>query len=486
MAGNVIKEFLVSLGFQVDKSSEKGFTDGIGKATIAVAGIGAAAIAAGALVTKFVSGIASELAPLQHLANRTDTAAGEIDRLGYIASLTDSSVQAVNSTMDQLSMIMGEAATGLGRGAKAFEHFGLSVKKQDGTMKSTTEMLSEVGDYIKDMDRPSQLSVLRRLGIDPTMINMLTGDMAALSAEYETLYSGLGLDMDDAAQASADFMDSQFKLKFVFDALKKSVAAEFMPQLMRGMDSLRKGLIENLPKIMAVVKPIMGGILSVAGAIITLGARAGAVIGKVIEWLWNVSKATNHWVLIIGGVIAAWKLLNLTFLLSPIGMILALSAALLLLYDDFMTWKEGGKSLIDWGAWATEIDIVIEYFKVLWDWIDMAVSGITNALIALIQVLTGDFSGAWETVQFQVEKFMDVVGKAANLIKKVGGYFGIGDGAMPDIPASAGAGGGATVNQTINNNIQSTDPEATGRAAARETTKGIQDVQRNMTAVPAY
>jgi hypothetical protein len=57
---------------------------------------------------------------------------------------------------------------------------------------------------------------------------------------------------------------------------------------------------------------------------------------------------------------------NLSFLLSPIGIILALGAALLLLYDDWKTWKEGGKSAIDWGSkTGTAIKTVVTGLRVL-------------------------------------------------------------------------------------------------------------------------
>lgn len=39
------------------------------------------------------------------------------------------------------------------------------------------------------------------------------------------------------------------------------------------------------------------------------------------------------------------KALRLAFLMSPIGIIVALAAAIAMLWDDYKTWKEGGKSL---------------------------------------------------------------------------------------------------------------------------------------------
>jgi hypothetical protein len=35
-------------------------------------------------------------------------------------------------------------------------------------------------------------------------------------------------------------------------------------------------------------------------------------------------------------------------------------AAIALLWEDYQTWKEGGKSLIDWGKWKPEVDAALK------------------------------------------------------------------------------------------------------------------------------
>jgi hypothetical protein len=52
---------------------------------------------------------------------------------------------------------------------------------------------------------------------------------------------------------------------------------------------------------------------------------------------------------------------------SPVTWVLALAAALLLLYDDYKTWKEGGKALIDWAAWQPQIEQAKKVFVWLRD-----------------------------------------------------------------------------------------------------------------------
>ena len=53
---------------------------------------------------------------------------------------------------------------------------------------------------------------------------------------------------------------------------------------------------------------------------------------------------------------------------------MSVAAALLLLYDDYKTWKEGGKSLIDWSKW--EPDIIKA--KAAIDWIIAHLTDLAN------------------------------------------------------------------------------------------------------------
>lgn len=99
-------------------------------------------------------------------------------------------------------------------------------------------------------------------------------------------------------------------------------------------------------------------------------------VSDFVEKLGGMDLALNHLMDTLKplgaalGVLAGLKALAL--LTTPIGMTLALAAAIGLLYDDFMTWKRGGESLIDWEEWEPAIkqamdaiDWVIDKFKEL-------------------------------------------------------------------------------------------------------------------------
>ena len=350
MSSETIKEFLVGLGFQVDEGGLQKFNQGITKATIAVTAIGTAAVAAAGMFTSFVAGVANKFDAVGDLADRVNTTAEEILRLGYVATLSGSSVEAANSSIENLSRIAGEAALGVGRGAAAFKEFGISAKDQNGNLKDTSVLLAEVGDKIKDMGRGEQIAVLQKLGIDPTMIGVLTSDISGLAEEFNQLYKNAGIDANKAAEQSGEFNDSMDRLGMTFDAIKSAVGLKFMGQLRMGIDTLRKFLVENMPKIINAVSPIINLVLRIAEAFIKIVGRIGSAVGAIIGFLGDLNDKTNGWAGYILAAAAAWKFLNLSFLASPIGILLSLAAVVALLIDDFLTFKEGGDSLIDWGS----------------------------------------------------------------------------------------------------------------------------------------
>ncbi|MBM4311871.1 MAG: phage tail tape measure protein [Deltaproteobacteria bacterium] len=466
MAGEVIKEFLVSLGFKVDSAGQKGFTDGIGKATLAVAGIGAATVAAAGAISGFVHSVAKEIDLLGDLGDRTNIAVSEIERLDFAAVLAGGTAGAFKSSLESFNRTMGQAALGVGRGAMTFEKFGLSAKKVNGEMKTTTEMFSDVSAYIKDMSRQEQMGVLQRLGLDPSLIGMLTTDMAALTAEYDALAGSVGYNADEAALLSANFMDAKDRIKYAIDVLRKSIAMQFMPQLTRAMESLRKGMVANLPRIIAIVKPILGGLLKITGAMLQLGGRVAEIIGSIDKKILAGIAIVLLWRNAITLVTKAWAILNSTFLMSPLGIVLALSAAILLLYDDFKVWQEGGESFFNW---EPLINGAIRAVVWLTDKVRILTEAAMKAVNYIKELFTFDFS--------KLTSFSGIKGILDNAF---------GPGGSGSIGSRHPVAGNATVNQTITQNIQSTDPMAAGRESARENDKAIKYAARYMTPQGAF
>jgi hypothetical protein len=72
--------------------------------------------------------------------------------------------------------------------------------------------MAEVGDKIKDLSSQEQVAVLTRLGIDPTLVKTLKGDIKGLKSEFNSLYKSVGINAEKAGEQSEAFNDSVTKL----------------------------------------------------------------------------------------------------------------------------------------------------------------------------------------------------------------------------------------------------------------------------------
>ncbi|HWI02396.1 MAG TPA: hypothetical protein VNT52_00960 [Acidimicrobiales bacterium] len=522
----VIKEFLVGLGFEVDDASMAAFNRGVADATLRVAALGAAVTAAAGAVFAGVTKIAGNLDSLSDTAALLNETADAIDRVTYAATLNDSSVDAARASLLALNETAGQAAMGLGRGKQYFDQLGISVKDSNGRLKGASALMAELGEKIKDLDRGQQLGILKGLGIDRTMLATITGGLASVQAEVDEVYKATGLNINQAAADASDYMDEIGRMTFLIGAMGKAVAHKFMGPIREGMARMRKTLLENMPRIIAVVVPIIDLLLRIASAFFSLAGRAASAIGTVLGWLGKANDATNGWAGYILAAAAAWKFLNLSFLASPLGLILSLAAALALLLDDLLTFREGGDSLIDWNSkFGTGLKITlgllggaaaafaaVKTATLAWGAAVAAVNGVLAAaravvlafnlvlyanpiglVIAAIAALIA--AGAllianWDTVKAWFSSFFDWLtsgfDKVASMGRAVAGIFGGGKSApaLTPSPATAatvaGAGGAQTISQKTDIHVHGVkDAEGAARATASAQRGVNADLARN-------
>src|SRR3954471_6907186 len=128
------------MGIQVDQSS-------FSRAEAAISKVkkGLVALATGYGAKKaydFVQGtfenIAKGASDLQHLAEKTGTAVGELQELQYAAKMADVDAGSLQMALVHLARSADEAATTGGASGAAFMRLGLQVKDGGGKLKSTS------------------------------------------------------------------------------------------------------------------------------------------------------------------------------------------------------------------------------------------------------------------------------------------------------------------------------------------------------------
>lgn len=354
-----------------------------------------AAIAAGSVAVA-IQRTADKFNDLGDVVSRVGNATvKELDRLGYVAELTGSDANTATASFENLSRTIGEAAQGIGRGAQVFEKLGLSAKDAQGNVKTTTQVLDEIKVKIKDLSKAEQSAYIQRLGLDRSMIGMLTSDTTEIIDQYNKRTEALGINVDEAAELGAKYNDAIKVTKRGFDDIITAFVLRVLPSITTAIERVSKLIDENAGLIKSYVEPIAAAVS--IGADLVTGFITG--VGKLF-------KVLGKWPVYIGAVTVAWKLLNAVFKASPIGRIITLVMGLVtaigLLIDDYETWKEGGKSLFGdlWGY----VEKFANGLMFVWDKLAGLLEHGCKEIAALFKGLfTFDFSDAIAESQ----KFMD-------------------------------------------------------------------------------
>lgn len=384
-----------------------------------------------------------------------------------------------------------------------------SLAKFNKAITSATVRVAALYGSIKIMAAANTLAITKmsesfeQLGYEYRIIAPAINKALVLRRELLKAYAAAGINLTQVIQNSIKLNMSIAKTKFALEALYKSVGSRFFELLTKQSDAFRKKLYENMPRIQNALERFVKFIFKAFEATTTLGLRLWSILSRVYDFFVMLDKATEGWSTIILGVVAAWKLLNLSFLATPLGMIITGLVALLALFDDFKTWQEGGESLFNWTDFVPVIEIVSNAVKSLRDVLGSLLDIVGRLLLAFSQLFSGDFSGFFDSMKQELSNVIELFTRLWGIAK---GFFGAvltnsSLGALTNPNVAANLGGNpvgaplanpvpsATQNSQTNQNVSqqtsinisgSADASSVGKAVAGEQGRVNFDMVRNM------
>ncbi|MGJ3536490.1 transglycosylase SLT domain-containing protein [Citrobacter portucalensis] len=365
MSGNAdtIKDFLVSLGFDIDQAGANKFEAVLKGVTANVLKVGAVVEGAALSIVGFTTQIANGLDKIYWASQRTGASVQGIKALGYAASQTGASAESAMSSLEGLAGFMRSNP-----GAEGFlNRLGVQTRDASGKMRDTAAIFTGVGQKLNNMPYYRAKQYAQMLGIDENTLMAMRRGMNGFTADYQSMLQKTGFNADKAAVQSNKFMTSMRGLTSLFGIMRDKIGSNLAGGLAGSLDSLRRRILDNFPKIEETLTKVIKGVIWLANAFTRMAWRVIQAAGSVIEWWKKLDDGSKKFLMTIGAILIAWRLLNAAFLKSPIGLITTLILAIGLLYDDYQTWKEGGKSLIDWSKWQPEIEQAKKVFKWLRD-----------------------------------------------------------------------------------------------------------------------
>ncbi|WP_337046086.1 lytic transglycosylase [Serratia bockelmannii] len=414
MNAETIKDFLISLGFDIDEAGGRKFESVVSGVTMNAVKMGAAVEAAALTVVGFTTKIASGLDRLYWQSQRTGATANNIRAIGYAFSQAGGSVEGFNGTLDNLARFLRSTP-----GAEGFlRNLGIQTRDAAGNLRDTAQLVTLVGDKLAKMPYYRANQYAQILGIDESTLLAMRRGVKGFTSDYQSMLQATGFDSQKAAEQSNKFMTQMRGLANLFGIMRDKIGGNLAGGLAGNLESFRKNILLNFPKIEGTITAVLKKVLSLADSIMTLVYRGVQGAGDLMRWWDRLDDKTKGLIKVLGGLLVAWRVLNSAFVNSPIGMITALAATLIALYDDYRTWKEGGDSLINWGKWKPEIDAAMKGMKELRD----SIFSVGQKIAKLLNIdlkgwsLKGDIADL--TKQFgEFGKMMTMIGDLINALK---------------------------------------------------------------------
>lgn len=410
---DTIRDYLVSLGFDIDGAGQAKFEATLKGVAANVVKLGALVESTGLAIVGFTASIANGLDKLYWAAERTGASVNGIKALGYAASQTGSSAEAAQNSLESLARFMRSNP-----GAEGFlNRLGVQTRDASGQMRDMSAIFTGVGQRLSTMPYYRANQFAQMLGIDENTLMAMRRGMSGFTAEYQSMMQKTGFDADRAAQQSNKFMTSMRNFVSLLGILRDKVGSNLAGGLSGTLNNLNKQMLENWPKIEGVVTKIVKGVLFAADVITQMAWRVSQAVGGLIEWFKKLPPDIQQLIMLVSGLVSAWQLLNAEFLKSPIGIVIALGSALFALYDDYKTWKEGGQSLLPWDKWEPEIEAALKSLGELRD--SVKAIGVEIAKLLNINLKNWTLKGDIENLTRQFGEFGKMIKMIGDLINAI-------------------------------------------------------------------
>ena len=290
---------------------------------------------------------------------------------------------------------------------------------QDGLNKmiqQTQESTEEAGKSAEEAK--SKFSKLKLVLIGLTAVSVLYGKKI-----LRAFNNAIDKAKELATKKDALFKISQKELKqaelykremsktgLAFDSIKTKIALNLAPALTNLIAGFRNWLTINKELI--------------ANGITKLIKFVGMVIQVVVNFIKFIDKivsGTIGWKNALIALGVAWAVLNRAFLFSPIGIVIGLLAALMLLIDDLMVYMEGGESLFGeyWQPFIDGAKAAWEFAKTFWEFLKALWSGDTKKIKSLSKSLFDSIVSGFKSLISGVKSLLS---KALKVILK---FFGM-------------------------------------------------------------
>lgn len=302
MAGNAtIGALRVILGADT-AALEKGLKDAQGALSNFSKSVQSASVAIGGSLGALFGGVAlgvrmtiNEADKLGKMAQSIGVPVEELSRLKHAADLSDVSIESLGKAMGRLSKSMMDVAGGKKDDvSQTFNTLGISVKNADGSLKSASQVMTDVAGKFGNMqDGAGKTAIAMRLfgRSGAELIPMLNAGKAGLQEMMQEA-DQLGIVIDTKTAKSAEaFNDNLTRMGKVAEGIVLKITAEMLPAFQH-----MSNMLVDVSKNSDLMKQAASGIVTVLKGAVEAALTTGLVfqrLGAEVTALWQVLMAPN-------------------------------------------------------------------------------------------------------------------------------------------------------------------------------------------------
>lgn len=398
----VVTELVTKFSFKGSLAPLGKFQKGLKSSTKLILGFKAGFVTAKAAITAFTVLTLASADALGQLAVESGVSTEEIQKLGFAASVSGSSANALQSSISNLSSKIGEAAQ---KGSEEFSRLGISVRKSNGEVKNSSEIMDELRQRFRtlNLSMQEQRKFTDALGIDKSLLQLLNKSSSEIN-KLKNRAAALGLVTAKQTAKIIEFNDSLTTLKFGTSALQKQFAIALAPEIKNLADNFTNLLITNKDLISNGITKM----IKVIGDIVTS-------ISNFADLIFDLIESTIGWknaFLGVSSIMAA--------ALTPFQLIMLAITAAILIIDDLIVAFQGGKSVIrDFFQEFFGIDIrpilqdIVKAFKIMIGSLKMLLVGFSNfskvVWEGIAKAMLGDFQGAFNDIAVANQELGNII-----------------------------------------------------------------------------
>lgn len=339
MAGGLIDELFMAIGFKVDdkelKEVDNKMKDVIGSAMRVVAAVAAATYAFDRMATSLMKSNQAFI----NFNRQTGLSIGNMQRIATAGMLADFNMtpESVMSSMQAMQANLAQIRLGQGN-IEPFQLLGISPVGKDAN-----QVFDDLRQAIKGLDDMTAVNIIQQMGFSPEMITVLRMTNDELAQTQQLMLA------PEQRQALQQLSMELRKVQMEFGLVRD------------------KALITLLPHFIRFLKG-----LETMAALLEKGVEG---LNRLIDSL---------------GKFKAVAILTFAGILAAINPVYAAVYALYLLLEDLAVWAMGGKSFF-----GTTFDIAGDKLKELGDWFSEGFSGIGQWWASLPEKLQNFLGGGF-------------------------------------------------------------------------------------------